>query len=325
MKHLGLTRGTTSIGSSIGFIRIGNSPGDDHEGVATTPGAVSTARQGIPQGSAASPFVAEAMIAIALKQMPTLAVLIVAYADNILLLAKTKNDRDSTTKALLAAFKAHPVGRLRLSPRRFAPGEPIEFLGHRLTPCKGDVRIEVSDSNKRKFQDKMNLMLRSLAKTEQSKARRKALHEMKKDIESRAAAFALCDDIKKIRSYWLQRVHEQFKAGPDSVFEEKETMNNTVYKTFKLHPDQKEIVEGALKLVKDKTGTTVDTVALELICQDFMGSGIPTMSLDQALNMEFKKAGNTEAFLETLIAKVEKITGETLEVTIVDKDEAAVS
>ena len=56
-----------------------------------------------------------------------------------------------------------------------------------------------------------------------------------------------------------------------------------------------------------------------------MGSGIPTMSLDQALNMEFKKAGNTEAFLETLIAKVEKITGETLEVTIVDKDEAAVS
>ena len=48
----------------------------------------------------------------------------------------------------------------------------------------------------------------------------------------------------------------------------KETMNNTVYKTFKLHPDQKEIVEAALKTPKQQSGTKSDTVALELICQE---------------------------------------------------------
>ena len=43
-----------------GFSCIGNSLGDDHEGDAITPGAISAARRGIPQGSAASPIVAEA-------------------------------------------------------------------------------------------------------------------------------------------------------------------------------------------------------------------------------------------------------------------------
>ena len=147
------------------------------------------------------------------------------------------------TKALLAAFEAHPVGRLRLSPRTFAPGEPVEFLGHCLTPCEEGVRIEITDANKRKFEDRMKSKLRSLAKTKRQRARRKALHDIKQDIRSWADAFTLCDDTQKIRSYWLARLHWQFKEGPDSAFDEKETMNNTVYKTFKLHPDQKEIVE----------------------------------------------------------------------------------
>jgi len=120
---------------SSGFSSIGNSLGDDYEGDAITSGAISTARRGIPQGSAVSPIVAEAMVAFALKAVPPLGV-IIAYADNILLLAKTKSDRDSKTEALLAAFEAHPVGRLRLSPTRFAPGEPFEFLGHRLTEVR---------------------------------------------------------------------------------------------------------------------------------------------------------------------------------------------
>ena len=227
----------------LGFSIIGNSLGDDHEGDAIAPGAVSTARRGIPQGSAASPIVAEAMIAIALKAVPTLGVLIIAYADNILLLAKTKSDRDSMTKALLAAFEAHPVGRLRLSPRTFAPGEPIEFLGHRLTPCEGGVHIEPDDDNKRKFEDRMKSKLRSLAKTKRQTGRRKALHDIKKHIQSWVGAFTLCDDIQKIRSYWLARAHAQFKEGPDFIFDEEETMSNTVYKTFKLHPDQEGLVD----------------------------------------------------------------------------------
>ena len=256
------------------------------------------------------------MVAIALKAVSTLAGVIIAYADNILLLAKTKSDRDSTTKALLAAFEAHPVGRLRLSPKTFAPGEPIEFLGHRLTPCEGGVHIEVSDANKRKFEDRMKSKLRSLAKTKRQRARREALHDIKEAIRSWADAFTLCDDTQKIRSYWLARLHWQFKEGPDSAFDEKETMNNTVYKTFKLHPDQKEIVELALNYAKAKSGIKSDTVALEYICQEVMGTGIGFENLEAAMNAEFKKSTGIQEFVTKVITLVEQIAGVTLTVTI---------
>ena len=298
-----------NLSLSLGFSCIGNSLGDDHEGDAITPGAVSTARRGIPQGSAASPIVAEAMIAIALKAVPTLGVIIIAYADNILLLAKTKSERDSTTEALLAAFEAHPVGRLRLSPKTFAPGEPIEFLGHRLTPCEGGVHIEPDDDNKRKFEDRMKSKLRSLAKTKRQTGRRKALHDIKKHIQSWVGAFTLCDDIQKIRSYWLARAHAQFKEGPDFIFDEEETMSNTVYKTFKLHPDQKEIVEAALADIKGKTGTAVDTVALEYMAQSYMGTGIAFPDAKRAMTAEHKKAGDIEAFLSKVGEWCAEITG----------------
>jgi Reverse transcriptase (RNA-dependent DNA polymerase) len=300
---------------SSGFSFVGNSPGDDQGGDAITLKAISPARRGLPQGSAASPIVAEAMVAIALKQVPTLGV-IIAYADNVLLLAKTKSDRDSMTKALLAAFEAHPVGRLRLSPKTFALGEPVEFLGHRLTPCQGDVRTEISNSNKRKFENRMKSKVRSLAKTKRQRARRKALHDIQQDIQSWAAAFTLCEDTQKIRSYWLARLHWQFKEGPDSAFDEKETMSNTVYKTFKLHPDQKEIVEAALNYAKAKSGTKFDGVGLEYICQEVMGTGLSFENLEAAMNAEFKKSTGIQEFVATVSTLVEQIAGVTLTVTI---------
>ena len=297
-----------------GFSCIDNSPGDDHEGDAITPGAISPARRGIPQGSAASPIVAEAMVAIALKAVPTLGV-IIAYADNVLLLAKTKSDRDSMTKALLAAFEKHPVGRLRLSPKAFAPGAPVEFLGHRLTHSKETVRIEPTDSNRRKFERRVKSKLRSLANTELPRSRRRRLQRIKKYIRSWTNSFKLCDDIEKIRSDWLARAQAQFKKAPEAVFEEK-PVTNTFHKTFKLHPDQKEIVEAALEHAKAKSGTAHDTVALELMAQQFMGTGLAFEDLESAMAAEYKKAGDADTFLEGLAIAVKKITGKSVQIVV---------
>ena len=313
-EHVILSR---HLNLSSRFSTVDNSQGDDHEGDAIAPEAISAALRGLLQGSAASPIVAEAMVAFALKAVPTLGV-ITAYADNVLLLAKTKSDRDSMTKALLVAFEAHPVGRLRLSTKTFGPGEPVEFLGHCLTPCEEGVRIEITDANKRKFEDRMKAKLRSLAKTKRQRARRKALHDIKQDIQSWVDAFTLCDDTQKIRSYWLARLHWQFKEGPDSTFDEKETMNNTAYKTFKLHPDQKELVDSAIEHVKKHTGTDVDTVALEYVCTQYMGTGTQFGDLRSHLNAEYKKAGTLEAFLEKVVPIMEKISGRTLTLTVDD-------
>jgi len=51
-------------------------------------------------------------------------------------------------------------------------------------------------------------------------------------------------------------------------------MNNTAYKTFKLHSDQKDIVEAALAHIKKHTGTAFDTVALEYMAISYMGTGV---------------------------------------------------
>ncbi|MCA1777756.1 MAG: hypothetical protein LC676_19765 [Loktanella sp.] len=58
-------------------------------------------------------------------------------------------------------------------------------------------------------------------------------------------------------------------------------------KTFKLHADQKQTVEDALKKAKDEAGTTYDTAALEFICMDYMGS--------QKLAAKLKKIGTDHA------------------------------
>lgn len=47
-------------------------------------------------------------------------------------------------------------------------------------------------------------------------------------------------------------------------------------KTFKLHDGQREVVEHALKKAREASETEVDTVALELICSDYLAS--PTMA-----------------------------------------------
>ncbi len=68
-------------------------------------------------------------------------------------------------------------------------------------------------------------------------------------------------------------------------------------KTFKLHEDQKETVEAALSKAKDDSGTDVDTVALEFICLDFLGSKKKAKPIAEQL----KDAG-IDAALEALNA-----------------------
>ena len=92
-------------------------------------------------------------------------------------------------------------------------------------------------------------------------------------------------------------------------------MTNTVYKTFKLHPDQKEIVEAALSYTKEKSGTKSDTVALEYIAQSHMGTGIAFKDAPSALQAEYKKAGDPEIFLERVGTWVEQITGKSVTIS----------
>ena len=94
-------------------------------------------------------------------------------------------------------------------------------------------------------------------------------------------------------------------------------MTNTVKKTFKLHPDQKKIVEVALKDSKSKSGTKSDTVALEYVCQGYMGTS-PSgyKNAKAALTAEFKKAGDEFLFLERVGNWLEEILGKKVTVSV---------
>jgi len=99
----------------------------------------------------------------------------------------------------------------------------------------------------------------------------------------------------------------QFKEAPKLGSKENKPRSDITYKTFKLHSDQKEIVEAALSLAKRKGGTTVDTVALEYIAQEFMGTQTGFITLKAALVAEYKKSGGSEDFLGVVAGLLDSI------------------
>lgn len=67
--------------------------------------------------------------------------------------------------------------------------------------------------------------------------------------------------------------------------------------TFKVHEDQKETVKAAIDKAKKESGTNVDSVALEFICLDYMGSTAKLPNLQEQM-----KSAGMEAALEALAA-----------------------
>jgi hypothetical protein len=69
----------------------------------------------------------------------------------------------------------------------------------------------------------------------------------------------------------LQEYIKALTAGDTLPKTDTAEAKKTVTMTFKLHEDQKATVKEALDKAKHEVGTTVDTVALEAICLDFLG------------------------------------------------------
>lgn len=160
--------------------------------------ALTDARRGIPQGSAVSPFVAEVLLALSLAHVPPIGE-VITYADNALLLAPTESNAVSMMEALRSALIAHPVGRLRPKAKFFHGGEPIDFLGHRLTPDNGTVLVAPTLVNQQKFEKTVEAMLRRMKrKNVTPDERAKATKNLDRYLRSWSAAFKLCDGIEAI-------------------------------------------------------------------------------------------------------------------------------
>jgi hypothetical protein len=165
------------------------------------------ARQGLPQGSAVSSLVAEMLLALPLKRLPKVG-RVFGYIDNFLIMAKSEDDAVSMTLNLRSALKAHPAGPLRPKIRgRFRPGEPIDFLGHRLATHQGTVLIEPSPPHRQEFEAKMKKELSCLSATSLSPAARaRKIRGLGTYVHSWTAAFKLWPQAEIRRKHWLAKL-----------------------------------------------------------------------------------------------------------------------
>lgn len=69
----------------------------------------------------------------------------------------------------------------------------------------------------------------------------------------------------------IETVKSHKAQGAPKALEDQSSKTVTT-KTFKVHADQKETIEAAIEKAKGVSGTTVDTVALEFICIEYLGS-----------------------------------------------------
>ncbi len=77
-------------------------------------------------------------------------------------------------------------------------------------------------------------------------------------------------------------------------------------KTFKLHDDQQKVVNDALLDAKIKGHTEVDSVALELICQSYLGSTVPTLDPIKYMQSFFKTVSGKPKGLKIILSLLNK-------------------
>ena len=196
--------GTYTLLLHSGIIGPADQPGEDDKLIASD--LFADARRGLPQGSAASPLAVEMLLAPMFHKLPAGSTW-TGYSDNFLAMGKTKNDAESMTSAFRSALKAHPAGPFWPNPRKvYAPGEPIEFLGHRIQRFPGMTRIDPTADNLDEFARKMQIGLREINKASSKVVRMNRIRKLQAYVFSWTAAFKLCADVGIYRDAALKRI-----------------------------------------------------------------------------------------------------------------------
>lgn len=276
------------------------------------------ARRGIPQGSAASPLLAEMLLAPLLFQVPAGGkVVVVAYADNILVLAKTASDADAMTDSLELALKKHLAGPFSPKIKSFSVGGPIEFLGHRVTAHGDKVRAQPTPENQEKFEHRMKRRLARLRKPTLAPATRGRLaRDLKSDLSSYVSNFKHCDGVKECQEDWSAQIASATHKGT-TMPQSKPASDNKIRMVFWPHPDQEEIITAALDEAKKAVSTVHQTVALEAIAQAYMATGIAFEDWRLALAWDRKATQDAASFAQKVLMFLEELCPElVIETTI---------
>jgi hypothetical protein len=178
----------------------------DEEYVSSTYTELADARRGFPQGSAASPLAVEMLLAPVFAQLPPAGASI-GYADNFLAMATNEDDAVSMTLAFWSALRAHPAGQLSPKPPKVsAPGDHVDFLGHRLRNSLGSILIEPSPENLNKFEFHMHIAIGKIQAEKSDHARIRRTQNLRRFVRSWTGSFAACTDILSFRDKAFLRI-----------------------------------------------------------------------------------------------------------------------
>jgi hypothetical protein len=294
-------------------------PADTEKAKVLLAKCLADARQGIPQGSAASPLLAEMLLAPLLSQLPTGSE-VAGYVDNFLILAEDQDAAVATTSTLGSALKAHLAGQLTPKIKSFPPGGPVEFLGHHLTARQGLLEIEPSPSNRKKFKRRLNRGLAYLKRPTTSAAgRSRKVRELKSYLSSWTENFRLCAGVEVYKANWLAKIMSASHVMSTLPKPGKEHMASKTKMIFPLYPDQHKIVTLALKAIGEVTGTPYQAVQLEYMAQDYFGMGLHFSDWKSALLYARNQSTDLGAFLQSVMEYLESICPEatiTAEITL---------
>ena len=108
---------------------------------------------------------------------------------------------------------------------------------------------------------------------------------------------------------WVAKAKEMNNGSLKAHIEaEKQKHAPVTTKIFKLHEDQKQLVEDGLAKMKEETGTESDAVALEYIVQNYMGAGIQFQNWDQAVTYAAKhQSDDPYTFVKTVFERLEAL------------------
>jgi len=170
-------------------------------------GFLAVGRLGIPQGSAASPLIAECLLKPAIEQIPDCGV-VVNYADNFMLLGTSKEAVALMSQALRSALKGHPAGPFSVRDKTYKLGETSTFLGYRLTPMSTQVIVEPTPKNLRKFQTRFRWRRRQVLSAKLAKERNTLLNKGGQFVRSWSASFSLWEGSAAHREQHLALLRE---------------------------------------------------------------------------------------------------------------------
>jgi len=193
-----------NILSHCGYDSISEWREDDIDPIA---GMLIEARQGIPQGSAVSSIVAETLLAPVVAETSKIGAA-VNYADNILVMARERQDAVSMIETLVAALKSHPVGPLKPHFKTSLGNHMrFDFLGYSIFNEYGNCIAKPTENHLARFSSRYSSdLVKATDPTMPLVKRKRRLKNLSRYVRSWTAAFSLWGWAKTERKQKLDKI-----------------------------------------------------------------------------------------------------------------------